>query len=113
MALRLSEYEALEREPCPIHYQLNKIIMTQTDTLQIVKSFRVRTDALIQELRNTILATPLPTDKEGDLTLREKAKDESLTKLIEAKMWMGKICEGLNNPFPPEFADKATLPVNS
>jgi hypothetical protein len=28
-------------------------------------------------------------------------------KLIEAKMWAGKMLEALDNPFPPELADKA------
>lgn len=63
----------------------------------IIKDFRKSIDALIISVPNV-----------HDYKTREVSKHVS-TKLIEAKMWAGKMLESLGNPFPAELADKAEV----
>ena len=63
----------------------------------IIKEFRKSIDALI---------TTVPVA--NDYKVRNTATIVE-TKLIEAKMWAGKMLEGLGNPFPPELADRANV----
>ena len=72
----------------------------------IIKEFRQQIDALIQRV-------PLfyNLDNKNEIIINNFSSKEPLTqvrlKLVEAKMWAGKILESLGNPFPPELADKA------
>ena len=79
------------------------------DTVEQIKARRVAIDAEIQAIR-----------KEGneekdintfDYELYLLSKGNALIALIEAKMWYGKMLEGLGNPFPAELADKADAPA--
>lgn len=63
----------------------------------VIKEFRKSIDALIQTV-----------PKANDFETRENSKIVK-TKLIEAKMWSGKMLESLGNPFPAELADKAEV----
>jgi hypothetical protein len=44
-----------------------------------------------------------------DHELYGMAEYQAIRTLIEAKMWLGKMLEGLGNSFPPELADKANV----
>lgn len=73
-----------------------------------IKELRKKIDSLIQIIAET------PTGVENvkgkmfvnDFRTREVQKQVA-TKLIEAKMWAGKMLEYLGSPFPKELADKA------
>jgi hypothetical protein len=75
-----------------------------------IKELRKDIDALIQRVAER------PTNEErtgkeifiNDWRTREVQKQVAV-KLIEAKMWSGKILEYLGNPFPAELADKANV----
>lgn len=75
----------------------------------IIKEFRQQIDALIQKVPRGY-NNPAP---EGALLINafsvSEAKDQVRIHLIDAKMWAGKMLEGLGNPFPPELADKANV----
>lgn len=75
--------------------------------LPLIKSVRVDIDALIQrvDLNNSNAEIKLYSG----FPAKNAAYSQSmaLTRLIEAKMWMGKMLEGLGNPFPAELADKS------
>lgn len=75
--------------------------------VQPIKDFRKDIDALIQRVSKN---RPVPGSR-GDLVpndyiASDVARQVEL-KLIEAKMWAGKMLEALGNPFPPELADNA------
>jgi hypothetical protein len=77
----------------------------------IIKEFRKSVDALIEK------STRHPTSAvSGSICfhgygapLTTQAEDQVRLKLTEAKMWAGKMLEGLGNPFPAELADKANV----
>lgn len=79
--------------------------------VETIKALRVQTDALIQAITNT------PNDSDGpdsgtpikSQELYHMAEYQALRAATEAKMWLGKMLEGLNNPFPAELADKANV----
>jgi hypothetical protein len=77
--------------------------------VQPIKDFRKEVDAMI----NRFTRPYSNKDKSGgDLLpgtfgLATEAATEVRIHLTEAKMWAGKILEGLGNPFPAELADKA------
>ena len=75
--------------------------------LEPIKDFRKQIDGLIGRV-----STGNGYER-GDLLpnnyqVREVARQVEL-KLIEAKMWAGKMLEGLGNPFPAELADRAKV----
>lgn len=75
----------------------------------IIKEFRREIDALIQRVsrpvtRDEQLHGPAIWPHNGHFET-----EQVRTKLIEAKMWAGKILEALGNPFPAELADKANV----
>lgn len=78
-----------------------------------IKAFRVQIDALIQQVPTHRWASTM----DGAKTLAigahapqaNEAYDQVRINLTNAKMWAGKMLEGLGNPFPAELADKATL----
>ena len=73
----------------------------------IIKEFRQSIDALIQRVPQSY-SNPAPENALLINTFAAKeARDQVRLKLIEAKMWAGKMLEGLGNPFPAELADKA------
>lgn len=73
-----------------------------------IKEFRKEIDALIQ--RVAIKRYPVT---ENSLAIgayapeANEAYDQVRKSLMEAKMWAGKMLEGLGNPLPAELADKA------
>lgn len=69
-----------------------------------IKALRVQIDACIQVAR---AHSPQGVVVVEDSYLYRMAQDESIRALTEAKMWAGKMLEGLGNPFPAELADKA------
>jgi hypothetical protein len=72
----------------------------------LIKQFRKDVDALIQRATR-----PEPQQETVSGNIRGAyghfETEQVRTKLIEAKMWAGKILEALGNPFPVELADKA------
>ena len=71
----------------------------------LIKQFRQDVDALIQ-----CVTRPEGQDVAANNILGWFARSESeqvRTKLVEAKMWAGKMLEALGNPLAPELADKA------
>ena len=73
-----------------------------------IKAFRQEVDALINRVKRKDYNEEA-TGKEirPDAYSTHLAVEQVHIHLIEAKMWAGKILEGLGNPFPPELADKA------
>jgi len=74
----------------------------------IIKEFRKEVDALIRRV------SPIPQGQEAlgnEIKTRHHLVqypiEQTRTKLVEAKMWAGKILEYLGNPFPEELADNA------
>lgn len=78
-------------------------------TLEEIKAFRVQLDSLYQQLNTGGTHEDV---KIADWQLESMAMYQAIVKLIEAKMWLGKVCEAHGNPFPREFADKADVPEN-
>jgi hypothetical protein len=74
----------------------------------LIKEFRKEVDTLIRRVTK-----PEPNQEASGKEIIPHAykTNEAVTqvriKLVEAKMWAGKILEALGNPFPPELADKA------
>ena len=75
-----------------------------------IKDFRKEIDALIQRVtrqRHDREATA----RQGELVPNNRdayeASEQVRLHLTNAKMWAGKMLEGLGNPFPAELADKA------
>lgn len=76
----------------------------QTKSVEEIKALRVEADALIQK----IAAEGAHDAGEGlNYSLYSMASFEALRAATEAKMWLGKMLEGIGNPFPAELADKA------
>lgn len=69
-----------------------------------IKALRVEVDALVQKIE-----TGGMHDAQVTTDLYDLASYQARVSLISAKMWLGKMLEGLNNPFPPELADKANV----
>lgn len=71
-----------------------------------IKALRVQIDACVLEARKRgTWEIPTPVDNE----LYDWAEAQVIHNLIQAKMWAGKMLEGLGNPFPAELADKADV----
>lgn len=73
-------------------------------SVEEIKVMRVSVDAMIQNLafeKQTHEATGTEN------RVYDFAVYQAEIKLIEAKMWLGKMLEGLGNPFPANLADKA------
>ena len=73
-------------------------------SIEEVKAMRVSVDALIQGLaieKQNHEATG------NETRTYDFANYQAEIKLIEAKMWLGKMIEGLGKPFPAELADKS------
>lgn len=73
--------------------------------LPTIKQFRKDIDALIQKVTSDYTKPPVVGSLVGGYTNFEITQVR--IKLIEAKMWAGKMLEALDNPFPAELADKA------
>ena len=74
-----------------------------------IKEFRKQVDAMINRFTRPY---SMKDSFGGDLLpsaygLATEASTQVRIHLTEAKMWAGKILEGLGNPFPAELADKA------
>lgn len=73
-------------------------------SIEELKALRVQIDACQQAIAQ---------DKEThevepkNYELYSRAHYQATTKLLEAKMWVGKMMEGLGSELPPEFRDKA------
>lgn len=79
----------------------------QVKKVDEIKAMRVQIDAAIQVTRTSgKLEAPAGMDAE----LYFSAEGQVILRLIEAKMWCGKMLEALGNPFPAELADKAPAP---
>jgi hypothetical protein len=80
----------------------------QYKNVEEIKALRKQVDALIQavEAHGTHDEADVfqPT---ADINLYGTANYQAHIKLVEAKMWLGKMLEGIGNPFPAELADKA------
>lgn len=82
--------------------------MEREKWVPIIKEFRQQIDALIQRVprsygnasENAILINAFGVSE---------ARDQVRIHLTDAKMWAGKMLEGLGNPFPAELADKANV----
>lgn len=75
----------------------------------IIKEFRQEIDVLIQRVPQSYYdAAPENALLISSHQTRE-ARDQVRIHLIDAKMWAGKMLEGLGNPFPAELADKANV----
>lgn len=77
-------------------------------TVEELKALRVDVDSLIQKINAEPSADAPQT---LDFSLYSMSHYQADIKLREAKMWIGKMLEGLGNPFPPELADKAPVPT--
>lgn len=76
-------------------------------TQEEIKARRVAIDAEIQYLNKEGFA-----EKDVDTfdrNLYRFAEAQVLRALTEAKMWYGKMLEGLGTPFPAELADRAKI----
>lgn len=72
-------------------------------SVEEIKEFRRAVDALFKFGVESGESITAPTD----YMLYATAQHEVFTKLQEAKMWAGKMLEGLGSSFPAELADKA------
>lgn len=85
------------------------IEMEREKWVPIIKEFRQQIDALIQQVPRSY-SNPAPANA---LLINafgvSEAKDQVRIHLTNAKMWAGKMLEGLGNPFPAELADKANV----
>ncbi len=70
-----------------------------------LKALRVQIDACQQAIAVSKATHEL---QPKDWDLHATAWNEAQIKLIEAKMWVGKMMEGLGSELPPEFRDKAS-----
>lgn len=77
----------------------------QVETVESIKALRVQADAVIQAITkaNGTVDAPETLDHE----LYGMAQYQALRAATETKMWLGKMLEGIGNPFPAELADKA------
>lgn len=74
----------------------------------IIKAFRQQIDALIQQVPHRKLDSELGFRGYG-APLTDEGHEQVHIHLTNAKMWAGKMLEGLGNPFPAELADKANV----
>lgn len=75
-----------------------------------IKALRVEVDALIQKVEDYgthDVAEVSPSGNAQTSDMYDLASYQARVALILAKMWLGKMLEGLGNPFPIELADKA------
>jgi hypothetical protein len=89
-------------------YAPNSLDNERERLVPLIKQFRKDVDALIQR-------TTRPEPQQETVTGNIRGvyayfeTEQVRIKLIEAKMWAGKILEALGNPFPAELADKAEV----
>lgn len=76
-------------------YRARSLAEERERLVPVIKDFRKSIDALIQTV-------PVVNDYKT-----RQVSHVVEHKLIEAKMWAGKMLEALGNPFPAELADKA------
>lgn len=84
--------------------------MERDRLLPLIKDFRKEIDALMQ--RVSVKQHPMAADSlvvHSYAPSVDEAYEQVRINLTNAKMWAGKMLEGLGNPFPAELADKATL----
>jgi len=74
-------------------------------SVEMIKELRMKVDYLIQSMQSE-QEQGSKTEIVKDWELYSMSAYQVIVKLIEAKMWMGKMLEAKGNPFPPEFADK-------
>lgn len=81
-------------------------------SVEQIKTMRVETDALYQKMKS---GSEAGGEYEGleDGSLYGMSEYMVMQKLIEAKMWMGKMLEGIGSTLPAEFADKSTNTTNN
>lgn len=79
----------------------------QFRSVEELKQLRVLIDALIQNIDQPG-THDLPEGENRNPELYDLGQYQARVSLIAAKMWVGKMLEGLGNPFPKELADKAT-----
>jgi hypothetical protein len=73
-------------------------------SVEELKGMRVECDALYRKLNTGGTHRDIhPVDGQ----LESMAMYQACVKLIEAKMWLGKVIEGMGNPFPAKLADNA------
>jgi hypothetical protein len=81
--------------------------------VQPIKEFRKEVYGLIQRVTRPRYDRE-SVARQGELVPHNndayEASQQAGIHLTNAKMWAGKILEGLGNPFPPELADKANVP---
>lgn len=82
-------------------------------TVSQIKAFRVAVSTLLLEIQTGATSDVGPADATGGINndLYSLATDAVEAKLIEAKMWAGKIIEALGAPFPAQLADNAVAPA--
>jgi hypothetical protein len=78
-------------------------------SVEEIKALRVQTDALLQIVQSKGTHMEGPMNDETLMELYYMAWQEAEKSAILAKMWLGKMLEGLGNPFPKELADKANV----
>ncbi len=74
----------------------------------IIKKFRQDVDALIQQVPFTVQQPSGIVTRIFNPMISE-AQSQVRVNLTNAKMWAGKMLEGLGNPLPAELADKAKV----
>lgn len=73
-----------------------------------LKALRVQIDACQQAIAEDKQTHTRKTPEGSGLDLYLLAHMTATTKLIEAKMWVGKMLESLGSELPAEFRDKAS-----
>ncbi len=74
-------------------------------SIEELKALRVQIDACQQAIHHSKATHDDIEPKIWDLHVNAWTQAE--IKLLEAKMWVGKMMEGLGSELPPEFRDKA------
>ena len=82
--------------------------MEREKWVPIIKEFRQQIDGLIQRVPRSYGNAPENAILVNAFGVGE-ARDQVRIHLTDAKMWAGKMLEGLGNPFPAELADKANV----
>lgn len=77
----------------------------QVETAEAIKALRVQADAVIQAITASHGTQDAPDGFNSELY--SMAQYQALRAATEAKMWLGKMLEGLGTPFPAELADKS------
>lgn len=78
----------------------------QVKSVDEIKALRVQADAIVEAIR---VRGTHDASANVDSELYDFAEGQALRAAIEAKMWAGKMLEGLGNPFPAELADKSNI----